>query len=250
MKYNVALSFVRRVFQLSDASFRESNKNRIQQILSKNNYPSQYINKIITKALYTYKKGPNKTTNLDPENPTILASITHIEGLTDTIGKSLMKTETNLFLAKRVINTLSSSFTKLKDPTPKNKVEGVVYNIPCECGAVYIGETGKTLDIRLKQHMNDVKLVQTKIIRDEMDIDNIHGKTALVNHAIKNNHKFKFENTTVIDRETNMRRRRFKEACHIWHDKNNINYKVDTQKLHNNYTYIFNKFSTLRDKTS
>jgi predicted GIY-YIG superfamily endonuclease len=27
-----------------------------------------------------------------------------------------------------------------------------VYRIPCECGLVYIGETGRNLSVRLKEH--------------------------------------------------------------------------------------------------
>lgn len=81
-----------------------------------------------------------------------------------------------------------------------------MYNIPCDCGAVYIGETGKTLDVRLKQHKNDVRLTQNKIINKEIEIDNIHGKTALVKHSIQNNHKFKFDETTIVDIETSMRK--------------------------------------------
>jgi predicted GIY-YIG superfamily endonuclease len=38
-----------------------------------------------------------------------------------------------------------------------------VYRIPCECGLVYIGETGRNLSVRLKEHkMNCEKAEQDK----------------------------------------------------------------------------------------
>ena len=30
-----------------------------------------------------------------------------------------------------------------------------VYRIPCECGLLYIGETGRNLSLRLKEHKTD-----------------------------------------------------------------------------------------------
>jgi predicted GIY-YIG superfamily endonuclease len=32
----------------------------------------------------------------------------------------------------------------------------VIYKIPCECGKSYIGETGRTLETRLKEHKRNV----------------------------------------------------------------------------------------------
>ena len=37
--------------------------------------------------------------------------------------------------------TLCSLLTKVKDPLPEEKLAGVVDQIPCQCGKVYVGET-------------------------------------------------------------------------------------------------------------
>lgn len=245
MKYNVALSFVKRVFHLSDVKFRELNKKRIRIILTKNNYPEKYIDKLIRSALYTYK---NKNTNTIDGNKVIFGSLTNVQGLTDTIHNSLKSMNKKLLIAKKTHNTLASVFTSLKDPIPKSKIEGVVYSIPCECGSTYIGETGKTMDVRIKQHMNDVRLTKNKIEKEEIDAENIHGKTALVKHSINNKHSFDFKNARIIDRESHTRKRRFKEMCHIWNNSHNINYKVDTSKLHDNYTHMFNLILNEKDR--
>ena len=38
-----------------------------------------------------------------------------------------------------------------KDNVNESQKPGV-YRIPCECGLVYIGETGRNLSVRLKEH--------------------------------------------------------------------------------------------------
>ena len=48
--------------------------------------------------------------------------------------------------------TLHSLLTKVKDPLPKEKLACVVYQIPCKCGKVYIGETQRCLVMRVKEH--------------------------------------------------------------------------------------------------
>ena len=40
-----------------------------------------------------------------------------------------------------------------KDPIPKEKKTGVIYKIPCQdCNTNYIGETGRALSTRIKEH--------------------------------------------------------------------------------------------------
>ncbi|KAL9962797.1 hypothetical protein ACROYT_G031937 [Oculina patagonica] len=42
------------------------------------------------------------------------------------------------------------------------KQDGVVYRIPCECGKVYIGETGRPMQDRIKEHDRDIRLARTQ----------------------------------------------------------------------------------------
>ena len=41
----------------------------------------------------------------------------------------------------------------IHEPTKQN---GVIYKIPCECGNVYIGETGRSMRERIKEHDRDI----------------------------------------------------------------------------------------------
>ena len=58
--------------------------------------------------------------------------------------------------------TLRSRLVRPKDPADPKKQDGVVYRIPCECGKVYIGETGRPTQERIKEHNRDIRLARTQ----------------------------------------------------------------------------------------
>ena len=50
----------------------------------------------------------------------------------------------------------------MKDPLPVSKLSNVVYKIPCERGKVYIGETKRRLESRIKKHEDVCEKGQTE----------------------------------------------------------------------------------------
>ncbi len=53
--------------------------------------------------------------------------------------------------------TLRSYLTKVKDTIPITTESSILYSIPCSCGKVYIGETTRRLEQRLKEHKDAYK---------------------------------------------------------------------------------------------
>ncbi|CAH3108182.1 unnamed protein product, partial [Pocillopora meandrina] len=51
-----------------------------------------------------------------------------------------------------------SQLVRPKDAVDPAKQDGVVYRIPCECGKVDIGETGRPMQDRIKEHDRDIRL--------------------------------------------------------------------------------------------
>jgi len=49
-----------------------------------------------------------------------------------------------------------------KDAVNPAKQDGVLYRIPYECGKVYIGETGRSMQERIKEHDRDIQLAGTQ----------------------------------------------------------------------------------------
>ena len=60
-----------------------------------------------------------------------------------------------------------------------------VYHIPCECGLVYIGETGRNLSKRLKEH-------KTNCEKAELD------KSAVAKHAWTYDHSIKWDEANIL----------------------------------------------------
>ena len=59
--------------------------------------------------------------------------------------------EANIPMRHTSSRKLHSMLHTHKDTQPHNKKTGV-YKIPCECGKVYMGDTGRDMDTRLKEH--------------------------------------------------------------------------------------------------
>ena len=75
--------------------------------------------------------------------------------------------------------------TKVKDPLPIEKQTNVVYEIPCTCGKVYIGETKGQLGTRLKEHKDACVRNQTE-------------KSAIAEHAWTNDHPINWSGTKIL----------------------------------------------------
>ena len=57
---------------------------------------------------------------------------------------------------------LRSQLVRPKDALESTKQNGVVCKIPCECGKVYIGETGRSMRERINEHDRDIRFARTQ----------------------------------------------------------------------------------------
>jgi hypothetical protein len=88
------------------------------------------------------------------------------------------------------------------------KIPGV-YCIPCECGKVYIGHTGRFIEARCKEHMRHIRLSQPE-------------KSVVAEYSINTGHKVDF-NVSVFGRASGYMDCFVKEATQIRLNQNNIN---------------------------
>ena len=77
-------------------------------------------------------------------------------------------------------------------------------------GKVYIGETGRRMQDRIKEHDRDIRLTRTET-------------SAVSKHAHNTGHKPVWNEVKFIDRDPYYYTRRVKEAIHIRLHPNNIN---------------------------
>ena len=59
-------------------------------------------------------------------------------------------------------NTLRQTLMKVKSTRLDEQKRGAVYEVPCaDCSCVYVGETGRSLELRLKGHHYAVKTMDS-----------------------------------------------------------------------------------------
>jgi hypothetical protein len=88
---------------------------------------------------------------------------------------------------------------KLKGIDEDKKKKNLVYSIPCmNCDKVYIGETSRMKETRMKEH--------------EAKIKTLASNSKLVEHILKYKHKFDFSSTKTLAFESNWRKRVIKES--------------------------------------
>lgn len=85
-----------------------------------------------------------------------------------------------------------------------------VYIIPCSYGTSYIGEIGRSINQRIKEHVADIKHGRTK-------------SSALAEHAEKTKHHICIEEARVIVKIPHFHHHKFREAIEIERSSSNIN---------------------------
>ena len=137
----------------------------IHQLATMNGYPEKLINKIIEK--HKTKQFINNINaivcnniihnNNDPTlaNDNIYRKFTFNNKKISYKLKNILKKH-KIIPAFKTKTTLKNIFTNGKDKLPHNKKSGV-YEIKCfECPAKYIGETSRNIEIRVKEHINNI----------------------------------------------------------------------------------------------
>ena len=106
--------------------------------------------------------------------------------------------------------TLRSHLVRPKDAIEPTKQDSVVYKIPCECGKVYIGETGRVMQERIKEHDRDIWLARTQT-------------SAVWEHANETGHPPTWKEVKFTYRDPHWYTRRVKEVINVRLHPNNIN---------------------------
>lgn len=102
--------------------------------------------------------------------------------------------------------------------------------------------TTQKLKARVSKHKSSMKKLHTlqqagHTPRDAAMME-IMETTALVNHAARESHKFKLDQTKILDTTNRGRNLLILESCHINNTPNTINKRTDTDNLHVAYAGV------------
>ena len=105
------------------------------------------------------------------------------------------------------IRIATSSGQKIKElvktkETKTDSEKSVIYEVPCTgCYKTYVGETGRGVKTRVREHKSDVKFHRTS--------------NAIVVHIDECQHLPKWEETRLLEKNMTKRKRKILEAAHI-----------------------------------
>ena len=119
-----------------------------------------------------------------PEENSFGIVLPYIWGTTDKIAEILRRR--NLKVCFSPPNSIRNMLYFSKDPTEPKLIQGV-YAIPCSCEKVYIGETGRSMKTRLKEHNIDIHHGRIK-------------KSAITEQSHASKHQICWEDLKVLEK--------------------------------------------------
>ncbi|XP_046401609.1 uncharacterized protein LOC124167669 [Ischnura elegans] len=140
------------------------------------------------------------------EEPVARACLPYVSSVSGKISRILRRF--NIASIHLPPPKLRDYLVRAKDPVGL-KTPGV-YRVPCECGEAHIGETGRTIETRLKEHKRHLRLGQPE-------------KSAIAERSIQHDHVIQFDDAEILMRSTKYWDRVVKEAIEIRLDHKNFN---------------------------
>ena len=126
----------------------------LTSVLVSNRYPSSFVWKL-TK---TRRPIANKEPAQEFKSTAVLP---YIKDVSESLCRCLQQLGVRTDFKSDT--TLRSHLVRPKDALEPTKQDSVVYiKIPCECGKVSIGETGRAMQDRIKEHDRDIRLARTQ----------------------------------------------------------------------------------------
>ncbi|XP_044753689.1 uncharacterized protein LOC123313059 [Coccinella septempunctata] len=237
-KINLILGMKGRLEKLVSPRHLQNSLHRLADLLNSNSYPRRLINKILFNTPgYTTEPhaeiSPHTPQDVDQATPVVprFFSLPYHPAITPRIIKTISHhvVDRNMFLsAKYMPNTLGRHvFSRMKDITPIEKRAGIVYAINCtDCDKTYIGQTGRNLKTRLREHVRDCAMAKQT--------------TGLSKHCYEMNHTMNFGDAKILKSESNRHKREFLEAVEIMSRDNNLNINTDFNGINSIYCNIVN----------
>ena len=175
----------------------------LKEVFLANGYPEP-----VTRRTLNHQRHSPPVPAETPEMEKKLLYLSYIKGVSEKIEHICAPLGVKTIFKSR--HTLRQSLMRVKSPRQEDVKTGVVYEVPCaECNHVYIGETGRCLQKRIKEHKYAVKTHDTK-----------NGLAVL---AWKNDHRVNWDAAEVRAFEEHYTKRKVLEALMIRKQKHTSN---------------------------
>ena len=151
----------------SEERVKKEEVEHLREALRVCGYPSWALNKVTDTSNKKKNKKPND------RNYRSQVVIPYVEGVSERVHRVLKKY--GVATAMRPHTTLRCLLVHPKDKVELEEQGELVYQIPCKnCGAEYIGETGRLLNTRLEEHRKDADNTKEKYTRRSLIIEQLY----------------------------------------------------------------------------
>ena len=197
VKSGIVIGFFLRALRVCDDEYLPEEIQHIYSTFSGLKYPRGFLIKQKKKAEEIMKRKQNEAANRKAKPDKLI-----------TIPFSKQAGVISTKLAEIGVRVVQNSGKTIRDiVTTKNDKKtaiekSVVYEVPCAgCYKTYVGETGRGVEIRLREHQNDVRFHRTS--------------NAIVLHIDECKHLPKWKDTKILEKNIRKRHRKTLEAAHI-----------------------------------
>ena len=184
IKLSVISTLFLRALRICSPQHLDTEFSKVWSIFRKLKYPDWFIKKGYLKARKTHFVPRSQQ---DPPKPYLcLPYVKSLESI-QSVSKEL-----DVNIAFKYSSSIKST---LVHNNLNVKSDAGVYKVPCkDCDLVYIGETGRSLDVRMKEHKRDVK--------------NCNTNNANFVHAYDQNHSIDWDSSKMIIKCNNFKKRK------------------------------------------
>ena len=192
-KRSVVRSLLRRADKIvTSEEDKKVEKQHISRVLAANGYQKWALTLPPPKKQRT-EPTENRAPSAEKKHPVALP---YVQGVSEKLHRIFTKHGAPAY--HKPYNTLKSLLVHPKDQSEIHRKCNTVYSMKCDdCDKEYIGETGRTVGIRHKEHT-----------------DGKHN-SAIHDHMKATGHLCSMDNVKVLDREDNYWARKYRESIHI-----------------------------------
>ena len=200
IKLSVVQGLFLRALRICSPDFLDDEINFIFSSFTKLAYPNYVLKTALSKAKSTYYKS-----NPRPKFKGSTFCFPYVPSL-DTATHSRIASVLNSRIVFSYPNKVKS---KLVHNNPQDNTQSGVYRVNCnDCETFYVGETGRSLSTRIREHKND-------FIKHNLN-------NAMYVHAIENNHTFNLNGSSLIAPCNDLQTRKILESSLICHHNDNV----------------------------